>query len=55
MKGFIFILLISSSIIAQARKIEKHVYINFNQGNIDLALEELEKLSPKYETEAFLL
>ena len=49
----IFLILISMNVFGQGRKIEKRVYSNFREGNLDLALEELEDLRSKYEENAF--
>ncbi len=46
-------ILISTIIFGQARKIDRKVYENYREGNLDLALQELEELKDKYDENAF--
>ena len=45
--------LVSISVFAQERKIEKNVYSNFRDGKLDLALNELEGMRDKYVEKSF--
>ena len=47
------IILFSKIIFGQDRKIEKRVYANYREGKFDLAFQELEDLSSKFEENAF--
>jgi uncharacterized protein (TIGR02145 family) len=46
-------ILFSIIVLGQTRKIEKRVYSNYREGKFDLALQELEDLSSKFEENAF--